>query len=180
VDRVVVPWAYRGAARALILDLKLRRDRSAAAPLAEAVHAAVLEDGLRAGVLTWVPARRSDVRKKGFDHAEVLARELGTELGLPVRRLLYRTGAVLHQTTLGAAERCTNLATAFASRSCPERVAIVDDLVTTGATASSCARSLRARGARWIEVLAPCYAARTGPGDRLLPEIHSEVSSHRA
>lgn len=161
VDRVLAAWGYEGAARALVLALKMRRDRSAAGPLVEAMHAAVLQHGLGAEIVTWVPARRKDIRSRGFDHAEVLARGLATDLGLPARRLLHKTRGGVDQTTLGAAQRWINQAAAFSACACPARIAIVDDLVTTGATASSCGLALRARGARRIEVVAPCYAART-------------------
>jgi competence protein ComFC len=160
VDRALAAWVYEDAARVLVLDLKLRRDRSAAAPLVDAMRATVLQRGLAAELITWVPARRKDIRMRGFDHAEVLARGLGALLGLECRGLLRRTGAAADQTTLTAAQRWANLAGAFCARACPARVALVDDLITTGATASSCAVALRSRGALSVDAIAPCSASR--------------------
>jgi predicted amidophosphoribosyltransferase len=158
VDRVVVGFSYRGPARTLVLDLKLGGDRSAAAPLANAMIREVAAAGLTAEVVTWVPGRTRENRRRGLDHSGILAAHVGRGLGLPVRPLLHRTGERPDQASLGAAERWTNLQGAFVASECPERVALVDDLVTTGATAAACARALRDAGATRVEVLAACSA----------------------
>jgi len=158
VDRVVVGLPYRGPARSLVLDLKLRGDRTAAAPLAKAMIREVAAAGLLAEVVTWVPGRVPENRRRGLDHAGILAAHVGRGLGLPVHPLLHRTGERADQASLGAAERWANLHGAFAAAECPQRVALVDDLVTTGATAAACAGALRAAGATRIEVLAACSA----------------------
>jgi predicted amidophosphoribosyltransferase len=158
VDHLVAALPYEAGARSLVLDLKLRGDRSAAEPLARALTRAVAAEGLAAEVLTWVPGKPRENRARGFDHAGVLAAEVGLRLGLPVAPLLDRRGEQRDQTSLGAAERWANLQGAFAATACPPRVALVDDLVTTGATAAACAAALRAAGATRVEVLAACSA----------------------
>lgn len=158
VDRVLARWAYEGAARNLILALKLRAVRAAAAPLVAAMRDEVLSSGLLGDVVTWVPARRRDALRRGFDHAEVLGRGLARALGLEPAPLLRRTGTPADQAGLGAAARRLNLVGAFLARDCPGEVVLVDDLVTTGATAAACARALRDAGAGTVEVLVPCRA----------------------
>lgn len=158
VDHLVVGWPYEGGARSLVLDLKLKGDRGAATPLAGALVRGVAGSGLMAEAVTWVPGRPDENRRRGLDHAGVLAAEVGRGLGLPVRPLLRRTGERPDQASLGAAERWANLQGAFWAEDCPERVALVDDLVTTGATASACAQALRAAGALLVEVLVACSA----------------------
>jgi predicted amidophosphoribosyltransferase len=158
VDRVVAPWAYGGAARELILALKLRGNRAAAGPLVDAVHEAVLRSGLAAAVVTWVPGRAADRRRRGFDHAELIARGLARRIGLPARPLLVRLASPPDQTSLGAAARRRNLVGAFGSKPCSGSIAVADDLVTTGATGASCARALRSAGADAVELVAPCRA----------------------
>ena len=155
---MVVGFPYEEAARSLVLDLKLRGDRSAALPLVDALVAGVAAAGLTAEVITWVPGRSPENRRRGLDHAGTLAAEMGRRLCLPVHALLRRTGERADQASLGAAERWANLQGAFVARDCPSRVALVDDLVTTGATAAACARALRAAGAIRVEVLAACSA----------------------
>jgi predicted amidophosphoribosyltransferase len=158
VDKVLVGLPYEGPARSLVLDLKLRGDRGAALPLAGALIRRVAVAGLPAEVLTWVPGRAQENRRRGLDHAEAIAVQVGRSLGLPVRSLLDRTGERPDQASLGAAERWANLQGAFVARDCPQSVALVDDLVTTGATAAACARALRDSGAARVEVLAACSA----------------------
>jgi predicted amidophosphoribosyltransferase len=122
--------------------------------MARAVH----RSGLLGSIVTWVPGRRRDVLDRGFDHAAVLARAVSLQLGLHRRNLLVRTRAPSDQTDLGRAERFANLEGAFRSRPVSGRVVLVDDLVTTGATAGACARALLDGGASSVEVLAACRA----------------------
>lgn len=158
VRRIVVAWTYEGAARRLILDLKVAGRRDAAQPLVAAMCRAVRREGVLGSVITWVPARPKDVLRRGFDHAEVLARGLSERVGLPCRRLLYTSDAHADQSTLGAAERRRNLEGAFLAATCAGRIILVDDLITTGATASACAAALRAGGAASIELVASSSA----------------------
>ena len=158
VDRVLCPWDYDGAARQLILDLKLRGLSAAADPLVDGMVDLALRRGVAASWITWVPCRAADRRRRGFDHAEVLARGVARRLGLPRSLVLTRVGAALDQAGLGAAQRARNLHGAFACGTIQGRVLLVDDLVTTGATASACARALRASGATGVEVIAACRA----------------------
>lgn len=158
VDRVVAAWPYEGAARALILDLKVAGRRAAAAPLVDAMVAAARAQGLRGDVLAWVPGRPGDRRRRGFDHAELLARGLARRLGLPARPLLSRIADPLDQSGLSARERWRNLRHAFAADRSPAAVVVVDDVVTTGATAAACAAALRRAGADHVEIVAACRA----------------------
>lgn len=158
VDRVRTPWAYDGLARDLVLALKLRGRRPAAQPLATALARSIQREGSEVTAITWVPGRKPETRRRGFDHAEVIARELARLLGLPVTSLLGRTGNRPDQTTLSGVARRQNLKGAFMASSATERVMLVDDLVTTGATAEACARALRDCGATYVEVAAPCRA----------------------
>ena len=158
VDRIVVPWAYEGAARSLLLALKLNGRRSAAEPLVDAMHRELLRAGVLARFLTFVPGRPAESRRRGFDHAELLARLLAHRTGSTVLPLLRTVRQREDQTLLGRAERARNLAGAFAADGSPERVVLVDDLVTTGATARACAAALRAAGARSVDLAAVCRA----------------------
>ena len=151
--RLLVPWRYDGPVRGLVLDLKLRGERAAAGPLVDAMTALVHERGLLATVLTWVPARPPDVRRRGYDHAEVLARALGTRLGLRALPLLERTGAARDQAGLSAAQRRHNLEKVFVAHEVTEPVALVDDVVTTGATLAACAKALVKAGASSVEAI---------------------------
>lgn len=157
--QVLAPWDYAGAARSIVLALKLRGRRSAAVPMADAMCREALARGLESSAITWIPGRAADKRVRGFDHAEILAGEVGARLGLPVIRLLRRTGRRrADQSALSRKDRWANLEGAFVALECPAGVLIVDDLVTTGATAGAGSAALRSAGARTVEVLVTCRA----------------------
>ncbi|MDQ4025406.1 MAG: hypothetical protein M3217_07940 [Actinomycetota bacterium] len=149
-------WLYEGAARSLVLGLKLRGMRGDAAPLAEAACRSAWRDGVWGDVVTWVPCPTRDVRSRGYDHAAVIAAAVGVRLGLPVARLLDPAGARFDQTALGAAQRRENLKDAFVARPVHGRVVLVDDVVTTGATICTCARALVRAGASSVYGVVGC------------------------
>lgn len=99
-----------------------------------------------------VPMTRARLRARGYNQSEELSLALGKALGLPVINALERkdTG-IASQTTLSAAQREQNAFAAIrpaqaclaGKRKVPPRLAVIDDVFTTGSTAQACARSLR-------------------------------------
>jgi ComF family protein len=99
-----------------------------------------------------VPLHPLKKREREFNQAERLAARLGAAVRIPVNtRVLRRVEPTRTQTLLTREERAANVRNAFVVRSsCQldgERVIIVDDVLTTGATTSACARALRRAGA---------------------------------
>lgn len=157
VTRAVAPWAYEGGPRSLVLALKLRGSKTAADPLIEAMTECARRTGLAGDAVTWVPARHQDKAERGFDHAEVLARGVAERLGLPAIPLLARRGVQIDQAGLDRRQRSLNLVGAFTTMSrLVNPVLLVDDVLTSGATASSCATVLKAAGATRIDLLVAC------------------------
>lgn len=95
------------------------------------------------------PARR---RERGFNQAELLARGIAARIGWPVRELLARRPGGRRQARLSRRERRENVRDRFRAEAAPvgdgPPVLIVDDVLTTGATAAACARALTAAGHR--------------------------------
>lgn len=158
VDAAVCAWHWSGAPRSLVLGLKLRAQRANAGPLARGTAGALWRRGTMAEVITWVPGRPRDMKRRGFDHAECIARDVAARLGLPALPLLRRAGSHRDQVGLGRGARLRNQRDAFCARSFEGAVLLIDDLITTGATATSCASALREAGASRVEVAAPCRA----------------------
>ncbi len=97
--------------------------------------------------VTHVPMTRREWRKRGFNPSLRLAKWVAGRLRLPERALLGKTRSTRPQRTLSARERAVNLTDAFrARRPGVGGVILVDDLLTTGATANECARALKAGG----------------------------------
>jgi ComF family protein len=144
--------AYDGPARPLVAGWKERGLR----PLAREFSALVAETVTRPRVaeLAFVPGDPERSLKRGQNAAEALARELGRRWELPVRRLLVRSEPSRPQRGLTREERRRNVRRSFAPVDVPAvRVALVDDVYTTGATVAAAATELRRAGARTIHVV---------------------------
>ena len=151
---------YDGPARRAIHRLKFSGWRDVAAAMADAI--AAVGPTAAADVVTWVPLARGRRAERGYDQARALAVALAHRLNLPATRLLRRSVATDPQARRSGAERRTAMRGVFrAVRAVPDRVLLVDDVLTTGATLAAAAEALRAGGAREVHGLA---AARSLPG----------------
>lgn len=100
-----------------------------------------------------VPLHHSRLSERGYDQALLLAQVVAAELRLPLKKALLRKSATPSQTKLFARERWENVSQAFelaAGQALPARLLLVDDLLTTGATAHFAAQTLLAGGAKEV------------------------------
>jgi len=156
-------FAYRGPARAAVHRLKFSGWRGVGEALAAALAALGPPP---ADAVTWVPLARRRRAERGFDQARVLARALARELELPAAAFVRRTKATAPQARRTREERLAAMADAFAcipGRPAPSRLLLVDDVLTTGATASACAGALLEAGAREIHLLTACRSFTDRP-----------------
>lgn len=151
---------YEGALRLLVHELKFRGRQKVAERLADRIVEVPGCKGVLSpdAVLVPVPLHPRRWRERGFNQSELLANALGRRSGLPVAaKALVRRKDTAPQTGLTRAGRRSNVAGAFAVRhrgGVAGRVAVlVDDVVTTGATARACADVLRAAGAKEVRLL---------------------------
>jgi ComF family protein len=133
------------------MSFKLGGERRAARAMAAMMATCV--DRSAADALTFVPSSRTSMAERGYNTAHELARALSRDASLPCLQLLRKTRETKDQASLGRAERRENLRDAFVSSPSPRRVILVDDVMTTGTTADTCARALRAAGAFDVSVL---------------------------
>lgn len=152
--RVVSGYVYEGTLREAIHAFKYRR-RAALAPLLAEALAAVVEAPQPGAVLCAVPMHPDRLAQRGYNHAGLLADELGARWGLPLLPVdaLRRVRPVAAQAGLGYTERLANVEDAFAARADDVRariVWVVDDVCTTGATLNACSEALLAAGARAV------------------------------
>ena len=157
---------FGGPARRLVLVLKRRGSTSLAADAGRLLADLARREGMDGRTVACVPAGRR-ARARGFDHAELLARAVGRELGVAFRRSLVRAGDASRQADVSIDRRRANVASAFVSRPVTGAVLLVDDVYTTGATVDAGARALRAAGADRVDVLTLARTLRRHAGPRL-------------
>jgi ComF family protein len=154
-ERALALGLYEEGWRDLLHAFKFGREKAVGRWLARelcARFAAAGEDPVVC--ITHVPMTRSEERARGFNPSRFLARVAARQLQLPERRLLVKVRTTPPQRALSARERETNLSGAFrAIRSGKGAVLLVDDLLTTGATADECARTLKGAGFDRVTVL---------------------------
>ncbi len=153
-------WRYDGCARALVIGLKYSNTADCAAVLAEGMAQSVRAMHLpQDTVLTWVTMPEQRLRERGIDHGRLLCEALSERTGFPVRPLLSRTAHVHTQRGLNRAERLRNLSdTICCDEAVHGPVLLVDDVLTTGATAETCRRVLLDAGASQVYVLTATMA----------------------
>lgn len=117
---------------------------------------------LPADVVVPVPLHAVRYRERGFNQAELLAREVAQRLCLPFGGdVLKRTKATGMQSALSRTERKRNVRGAFApGRGISGGALLIDDVFSTGFTVSECARVLKAAGADHVLVLTAATAVR--------------------
>jgi ComF family protein len=140
---------FVGPLQAAIHTYKYRPRPQLASVLAPPLGRAILTGGLSLSALTFVPLHPRRQRERGFNQAERLAAELSSALGIPVRGGLARLRATPAQVGLSQAERRANLAGAFrwtAGGPPGDRLGLVDDVCTTGATLTAAAAAVAEAG----------------------------------
>jgi ComF family protein len=153
VDRARAAFLYEGPIAHAVKSMKFSGTHALAPHLGAAM--AALVDARRVDVVTWVPLSRRRRARRGFDQAELLARAVAARLDLPSERLLVRRPDAHSQARRTGVERRSALRGAFRGRGrpVPQRVLLVDDVLTTGSTAAACAEILKRGGAGHVTLL---------------------------
>lgn len=155
---------YEGSLRDALHALKFDGCRALAAPLGDLITRAVrAEASLGADVVVPVPLHPSRLRERGFNQAELLAHRVARTLHLPCHTHLVRRRLTAPQSTLARTGREANVLGAFscAGGLIGATVLLVDDVMSTGNTASACAGALLEAGAARV-VVATVAAALLG------------------
>lgn len=157
-ESTAAAWCYGGPLLEALHRLKYGGELHLARPLAR-LHLFGLQPLPPVDLIVPVPSHPSRVRRRGFDHVACMADEAGRLLGLPVRHgLLRKTKVTPPQARLGLRARLEGpKGSVAADRKAPRkledmRVLLVDDVMTTGATANTCASALLAAGADAVSV----------------------------
>ena len=155
--KTVAPLLYTAPLTAVVAGLKsgngLLQARILGALLARAVRSRYADEPLPEALIP-VPLTRRRRFQRGFNQAELLASVVGRALGVRRRKSLVRIGNAPPQRTLARAARQRNVRGAFAVRGAlpGRRLAVVDDVATTGATVRAAAEALLAAGTEEVHV----------------------------
>lgn len=171
LDKIFSVVPYEGIYRELIQKLKYGGEKELATPLGYLMACKAQLLGITDGIdaIIPVPLHRTKEEERGFNQSLSLAKEVRRELGIPVRDILLRTSNASKQSSLGRRDRFANIEGVFAMKREEhqglkrflfkepghglERVLLVDDVVTTGATLCACAHVLRTIGVKRILAL---------------------------
>lgn len=155
-----VPFLYQFPFDAWIPALKFHRELSLARLLGQLLalelrNAIDPEQTPNPGTLIPVPLHRSRLRERGYNQAREIAATAARLLDRPLRTPLQRIRATPAQTHLKAADRIRNVRGSFATTGpVSGSITLLDDVVTTGATANEIAKTLRHAGAVEVTLLA--------------------------
>ena len=163
LDSWAAVWYYKGNIRKSLHRYKFRNARHYAPAYGRFVAMKLMQEHPEGfDILTWVPVSRWRKFTRGYDQVEILAKAVGQELGMEPVCTLEKVRNNRPQSRIsGAAKRRANVLGVYRTTDpvgmTGKRVLLLDDIVTTGATAGECARVLLTGGAK--EVHLGCIAA---------------------
>ena len=166
LDSFAAVWYYEGNVRKSLLRYKFHNARSFAPAYGRFLAMKLLQthpEGF--DVLTWVPVSRRRKFRRGYDQVELIARAVGTELGMSPVRLLKKIRHNRPQSGISdAAQRRANVLGVYQvvprQDIAGKRILLLDDILTTGATAGEAARVLLTAGAKEVHCAAVAAARK--------------------
>ena len=166
LDSFAAVWYYEGNVRSSLLRYKFYHARSYAGPYGRLLAMVLLEEYPEGfDVLTWVPVSPLRKLRRGYDQVELLAKAVGRELGMTPVPLLRKVRHNRPQSGIhGVAERRANVLGAYRvtdrDQVSGKRILLLDDILTTGATAGEAARTLLTVGAKEVHCAAMAAAQK--------------------
>ena len=160
-------WYYKENVQKSIVRYKFRNARSYAQPYARFLALRIQQMQVDFDYITWVPVSFRRKLQRGYDQVELLAKATSKELGIPLLPTLKKQRHNPAQSGIAdAAKRKANVLGAYKvlrnSNIADKTLLLMDDVITTGATSSECAKTLLAAGAKEIY----CAAVASAHKDR--------------
>lgn len=172
LHRWLALWYYDDAVRGSLLRFKFQGYRHYADAYAKLLAMRLLqEQWTDHDILTWIPVSDKRRRQRGFDQVELVARSLAGELGVTAQATLRKRRDNPAQSGIsGRAERRANVLGVYEPVSGQDlkgkRILLLDDIITTGATAGECARVLLTAGAKEVDLAVVAAARQHKKGSR--------------
>ncbi len=163
-DRCVAVMTYRDGAERAVLRLKRHEDDDVVDTMSAEMVTALRSrtDAASIDVVTFVPMRKKEWHRRGYNQSERLATAVAEQLGIPCEPLLKKLYDTKPQKSLKMHARSGNLLGVY-DVTAPvkdKRILIVDDVITTGSTLHECAKMLKIYGAEDVTALTFAAAVR--------------------
>jgi len=156
-DRAYAPFIFEGNAAKLIYKLKYGNQRILAKELALFMWDCFLDKNFSPDVVTFVPMHKKRQKLRGYNQAQILAQEIGKNIGVEVRELLLRMLYTKNLARMNAQKRREAIENAIILKENEvvkgKKVLLIDDVFTTGVTSRVCSDILKNNGANRVEVL---------------------------
>lgn len=148
-------WYYEGSVRSSILRYKFRGSRSYSQSYGRLLAMKLLQEDISFDILTWAPISRRRKWRRGYDQVELIANAVAKELGVPPVSTLKKARHNRPQSKLkDISARRANVLGVYRvidpGTIAGKRILLLDDILTTGATVSECARTLLTAGAKEV------------------------------
>lgn len=157
LDKAISVFKYEKPISALIKKLKYGGNKYIAETLIDFMYLSFLKGDIDVDVITFVPMTAKSLKKRGYNHAQILAEKFSEKSAIPTSNCIEKIKETERQAKLKGKERQTNLIGAFkvADKSMvkDKSVLIIDDVTTTGATAEILAERLKKAGAKRVYLL---------------------------
>lgn len=155
VDGMTALWFYEGNVRESLLRFKFFNKPGYAKAYGQLLAMRIAREKINVDLITWVPVSARRRRKRGYDQSELLARAVSEELGIEARPTLKKLRHNRAQSRISdAAQRRANVLGVYGLSDGAsvkgKRVLLIDDIVTTGATAGECTRMLLGGEAEYV------------------------------
>jgi len=150
-------FIYNDLIKTAIMNFKYNGKPEYAEPLGNLLKDYYADSDIIADVVTYVPMPKDREKKRGYNQAKELAKQFSYLTEMPIEDLLERVESVEKQSVLTAKERRENIKGTISAinkhKIKNKDILIIDDVLTTGATASECAKILKQNGAKSVSVL---------------------------
>jgi competence protein ComFC len=148
---------YSNIVKELIIRLKYKSDFICGEILAEYMLELVKSNGLQFDLIAYVPMTKKALKNRGYNQSEFMASYLSRFLNIPVISSLVKTKETKDQIGLNGEERWNNMGQCFEIEESKfiknKKILLLDDVITTGATAFYCARCLKEKGINDVYIL---------------------------
>ena len=160
-DEARSPFRYEGEAMKLIRRLKFGGQKYLAKPMSKLMADTLLRQNWRFDAVAYIPMNRSGLKNRGYNQARLLAEEICDIIQKPMFGGIVKKEGVIPQEGLDYNGRKDNVKGAFlVTEKPPERLLLVDDVKTTGATLGEAAKALKKAGCREVYCLTFASAVR--------------------